>query len=40
MLEVSGPITILNVLIDIKQIFKGMRKDFEFMKSVFHKVGT
>ena len=40
MLEVSGPITILNVLIDIKQIFKGMHKDFEFMKSVFQKVGT
>ena len=27
-------------MIDIKQIFKGMRKDFEFMKSVFQKVGT
>ena len=39
MLEVSGPITILNVLIDIKHIFKGMRKDPEFMKSVFTKVG-
>ena len=40
MLEVSGPITILNVLIDIKHIFKGMRKEPEFMKSVFQKVGT
>lgn len=40
MLEVSGPITILNVLIDIKHIFKGMRKEPKFMKSIFQKVGT
>lgn len=38
-LEVSGPITLLNVLIDTKHIFKGMRKNPEFMKQVFWKVG-
>jgi len=38
-LEVSGPITVLNVLIDAKHIFKGMRKDPELMKEVFWKVG-
>lgn len=39
MLEVSGPITILNVLIDTKHIFKGMRKNPAFMKQVFIKIG-
>lgn len=39
-LEVSGPITVLNVLIDTRQIFKGMRKNPEFMKEVFWKVGN
>lgn len=39
-LEVSGPITVLNVLIDTKHIFKGMRKNPELMKQVFWKVGN
>lgn len=39
-LEVSGPITVLNVLIDTKHIFKGMRKNPELMKEVFWKVGN
>ena len=39
-LEVSGPFTILNVLIDSKYIFKGMRKKPELMKSVFEKLGN
>jgi len=38
-LEVSGPITILNVLIDIRHIFNGMRKDPAFMKTVFERIG-
>lgn len=39
-LEVSGPITILNVLIDSKYIFKGMKKKPELMKAVFEKLGS
>lgn len=39
-LEVCGPITILNVLIDTKYIFKGMRKKPELMKQVFEKIGN
>lgn len=38
-LEVCGPITILNVLIDTKYIFKGMRKNPELMKQVFERLG-
>lgn len=39
-LEVSGPFTILNVLIDAKYVFKGMRKKPELMKEVFWKLGN
>ncbi len=38
-LEVSGPFTILNVLIDARYVFKGMRKKPEIMKEVFWKLG-
>ena len=38
-LQVSGPFTILNVLIDAKYVFKGMRKNPEVMKKVFWKLG-
>ena len=39
-LEVAGPFTILNVLIDAKYVFKGMRKQPEVMKEVFWKIGN
>ncbi len=39
-LLVSGPFTILNVLIDAKHVFKAMRKKPELMKEVFWKLGT
>ena len=39
-LEVSGPFTILNVLIDARYVFKGMRKKLEVMKQVFWKLGN
>lgn len=39
-LQVSGPFTILNVLIDAKYVFKAMRKKPELMKEVFWKLGT
>lgn len=39
-LEVAGPMTILNVLIDPKYVFKGMRKKPEVMKRVFDELGT
>ena len=39
-LEVAGPFTILNVLIDAKHVFKGMRKQPEVMKEVFWKIGN
>lgn len=39
-LQVSGPFTILNVLIDAKYVFKSMRKKPELMKEVFWKLGT
>ena len=39
-LEVSGPFTILNVLIDARYVFKGMRKKPEVMKQVFWKLGN
>lgn len=38
-LEVSGPFTILNVLIDARYVFKGVRKKPEIMKEVFWKLG-
>ncbi len=38
-LEVAGPFTVLNVLIDAKYVFKGMRKQPELMKEVFWKIG-
>lgn len=38
-LQVSGPYTILNVLIDAKYVFKAMRKKPELMKKVFWKLG-
>lgn len=37
--EVSGPFTILNGLIDIRYVFKGMRKKPEVMEKVFWKLG-
>lgn len=39
-LQVSGPFTILNVLIDARYVFKAMRKKPELMKEVFWKLGT
>lgn len=39
-LEVSGPFTILNVLIDARYVFKAMRKRPELMKEVFWKLGN
>ena len=36
--EVSGPLTILNVLIDPKYVFKGMRKKPELMEQIFAKL--
>ena len=39
-LEVAGPMTILNVLIDPKYVFKGMRKKPEVMKHVYEKLGN
>ena len=39
-LEIAGPFTILNVLMDIKYVFKGMRKQPELMKQVFWKIGN
>lgn len=39
-LEVAGPFTILNVIIDVKYVFKGMRKQPEIMKEVFWKIGN
>ena len=38
-LNISGPFTILNVLIDAKYVFKAMRKKPELMKKVFWKLG-
>lgn len=39
-LQVSGPFTILNVLIDARYVFKAMRKRAELMKEVFWKLGS
>ena len=38
-LEIAGPFTVLNVLMDIKYVFKAMRKQPELMKRVFWKIG-
>ncbi len=38
-LEIAGPFTVLNVLIDAKHVFKGWRKQPEIMKEVFWKIG-
>lgn len=38
-LEVSGPFTILNVLIDVRYVFKAMRKDRGLAKKVMWKLG-
>lgn len=38
-LEIAGPFTVLNVLIDAKYVFKGWRKQPEIMKEVFWKIG-
>lgn len=38
-LDISGPFTILNVLIDAGYVFKAMRKKPEIMKAVFWKLG-
>ena len=38
-LEIAGPFTILNVLIDIRYVFKAMRKQPELMKQAFWKIG-
>ena len=39
LVEICGPITIMNSLIDPKHIFKMMRKDKEMTKAVFEKLG-
>lgn len=38
-LEVAGPLTVLNVLIDANPVFKAMRKQPELIKQVFWKIG-
>ena len=39
-LQVSGPFTILNVLMDARYVFKGLRKKPDIMKAVFWKLGS
>lgn len=39
-LQVSGPFTVLNVLIDARYVFRAMRKNPELMKEVFWKLGN
>lgn len=39
-LDVSGPFTILNTLIDARYVFKALRKQPELMKQVFQKLGN
>jgi len=39
-LEVAGPLTILNVLIDARYVFKALRKQPDLMKKVFWKIGN
>lgn len=38
MLEITGPVTLLNTLLDAKYIYKAIRKDKETMKKVFNKI--
>lgn len=38
-LEIAGPMTILNVLIDPKYVFKAMRRQPEIMEQIFEKLG-
>ena len=38
-MQVSGPFTVLNVLIDAKYVYKALRKKPELMKEVFRKLG-
>lgn len=37
-LEVSGPFTILGTLIDLKDVFRGMRKEPELIRQIFEKI--
>lgn len=37
-LELSGPLTILNALIDLRHIFKAMRKNRPLMREIYHKL--
>lgn len=39
-LDVAGPFTVMNVLIDPVHIFKAMRKKPELMKEVFWRLGN
>lgn len=39
-LEISGPFTVLNVLIDVKYVFRGFRKNPELVYKVFEKIGN
>ena len=38
-LDLSGPFTILNVLIDVKFVFRAMRRNPELMREIFWKIG-
>ena len=38
-LNISGPITVLNVLLDVKYVYKGLRKNPEVTYDVFWKIG-
>lgn len=38
--DISGPFTILNVLVDSRYIFKGMRRQPEVMRQIFGKLGN
>lgn len=37
-LEVVGPVTVLNSLIDLKEVFKGMRRKPDLMNQIFDKI--
>lgn len=39
-LEISGPFTILNILIDTKHVFRALRKNPELLQQVFDKIGA
>lgn len=38
-LEISGPLTILNALIDLRHVFKAMRKNRPLMQEIYRKLG-